>query len=80
MSGPILSWYIEKVVEAMNNHATGRIVEIEKCIASIEVSEGYLAFVKASEAYHRLVGKELREDGVPNLKEILYIAREEAIE
>jgi hypothetical protein len=57
MSGPILSWYIEKVVESMNNAATGRIVEIEKCISSIEVTEGYHAFVKATEAYHRTITK-----------------------
>jgi len=80
MSGPILSWYIEKVVEAMENVATGRIIEIEKCINSIEVTEGYLGFVKATEAYHRMISKELKEDGVPNMKEILFIARETALE
>ena len=57
MSGPILSWYIEKVVEAMNNAATGKIVEIEKCIGLIEVTEGYHAFVKACEAYHKAITK-----------------------
>lgn len=52
----------------MDNPASGRIVEIEKCMNSIEVAEGYLAFVKANEAYHRMIGKELKEDGVANLK------------
>jgi hypothetical protein len=32
------------------------------------------------EAYHQRIRKEMKEDGVPNLREVLQIAREEAVE
>ena len=79
MSGPILAWYIEKVVQSINN-LSGGIVEIEKWITSIEISEGYNALIKGSDVYLKRIGREAKEDGIPNLKEVTHYARQEAIQ
>lgn len=49
LSAPILSWYLEEVVQAMN---TTPNVEIDRCLKRVEISEGYDAFLKAVEVYH----------------------------
>jgi hypothetical protein len=76
LRGPILKWYLERIKDTLNS---GRgLIEIENCM-QVDVSDGYVAFTKASDVYKYRIEKEMREEGVPNLKEVLEIAREEAV-
>lgn len=76
-SGPFLSWYLVQVVGSLNR--TG-MVDLEGCLQSIQLPPGYHAFQKSVELYHARVGREVREEGVPQLKELLAEQREEAVE
>ncbi len=46
-------------------------VDISATTAAIKISEGYHAYLHAKDYYHSALRKELREEGVPNIKDIL---------
>jgi hypothetical protein len=55
-------------------------VEIAATTAGIRISEGYHAYLRAVEFYHSWLRRELREEGVPNIREVLREGREETLD
>lgn len=55
-------------------------VEVSAAIAAIRISEGYHAYLRAVDFYHSALRRELREEGVGNIHEVLREAREDTLE
>lgn len=76
-NGAILGFYLEQLVTSVNHYG---MVDIDKCSKAIQVSPGYHAFEKAVELYHTKLNRNLRDEGIPNLKEELLNYRAEVTE
>lgn len=73
MRGPLIRWYLENVRDQINSGQG--VVEIERSL-ELEVTDGYNAFTIGREAYKYRMERSMKEEGIPNIHEVLNIARE----
>jgi hypothetical protein len=76
-NGPVLREYVDLVGQALAR--TGS-VNISSVTSGIRISEGYHAYLRAVDFYHASLRRELKEEGVPNIREVLRDCREDALE